>query len=112
MTRADEWHRGYVQGTARDGGEVQGMTGVEGEYSLGQGILKSKVLLDYARSQAVYTSCHVCLLSISLSIHLSICLSILVYSFLLSSSHVRIFYKVNSSLNAFFCDCPLTIESL
>ena len=66
MIGAEKWHRGYVQGTARDGGEVQGMTGVEGEYSLGQGILKSKVLLDYARSQAVYTSCHVCLLSISL----------------------------------------------
>ena len=72
MIGAEKWHRGYVQGTARDGGEVQGMTGVEGEYSLGQGILKSIVLLDYARSLAVYTSCHVCLLSISLSIHSSV----------------------------------------
>ena len=66
MVGAEKWHRGYVQGTARDGGELQGMTGVEGEFSLGQGILKSIVLLDYARSLAVYTSCHVCLLSISL----------------------------------------------
>ena len=43
MTGADEWHRGYVQRTARDGGEVQGMTGVERGFSLGQGILKSVV---------------------------------------------------------------------
>ena len=36
MIGADKWHRGYVQGTARDGGEVQGMTGMERGFSMGQ----------------------------------------------------------------------------
>ena len=43
MIGAEKWHRGYVQGVARDGGEVQGMTGVERGFSLGQWILKSVV---------------------------------------------------------------------
>ena len=43
MIGADKWHRGYVQGMARDGGEVQGMTGVERGFSMGQWILKSVV---------------------------------------------------------------------
>ena len=48
MTGADEWHRGYVQGRARDGGEVQGMTGMERGLSMAQWILKSVLLLDCA----------------------------------------------------------------
>ena len=59
MTGADKWHRGYVQGTARDGGEVQGMTGVERGFSLGQWILKSVVSVA-----SVYLSVYPFLLSI------------------------------------------------
>ena len=32
MIGADKWHRGYVQGMARDGGEVQGMRGWKGDF--------------------------------------------------------------------------------
>ena len=53
MIGAEKWDRGYVQGTARDGGEVQGMTGVERGFSLGQGILKSVTVVLVA---SVYLS--------------------------------------------------------
>ena len=44
MLGADKWHRGYVQGTAKGEGEVQGMTGVERGFSRGQCMLKSVVV--------------------------------------------------------------------
>ena len=36
MIGAEKWHRGYVQGTARDGVEVQGMTGIQGGFIIDQ----------------------------------------------------------------------------
>ena len=50
MIGAEKWHKGYVQGVARDGGEVQGMTGMERGFSMGQWILKSVLLLDHAHN--------------------------------------------------------------
>ena len=51
--------------------EVQGMTGVERVFSLGQWILKSVLLLDHAHSQTFYTSWH-----FNLSVHLFTCNSV------------------------------------
>ena len=44
MLGADKWHRGYVQGTAKGEGEVQGMAGMERGFSRGQWIPKTVVV--------------------------------------------------------------------
>ena len=73
--------QGIRTGDGKELGEVQGMTGIEKVFSLGQWILKSEVLLGRAHIRAFFTSLHVSLLSIFLSIHLchSLYVFILIY---------------------------------